>query len=407
MKKRLPLEGIRIADFTWVGAGPFVTKALADHGAEVIKVESGTRVDVIRLMHPCAGGVAGVNRSGYYSNRNSSKKSITLNLKNPKGLEVAQSLIAASDVVADNFTTGTMGKLGLGYEKARQLKSDIICVSMPMQGTGGPHAHYRGCGVTIGALSGFYNLIGYLDREPVGSGTNFPDHVPNPTHACVSIVAALIHRNRTGDGQFIELSQFESTMNLFGAALLDYEVNGRDVIRLGNRQPHASPHGVYPCKGDDRWCAITCFSQEDWLALCGSMDRPQLGIDPRFITLRARLKNADELDEIISKWTVGREPFELMRLLQAAGVPAGVVEDARDTVELDEQLAARGHWVYLDHPEMGKTLYDGPPYRLSKTPGYLRSYAPMLGEHTREVCLEVLGMKETEFDELKQAGAFE
>ena len=404
---KLPLEGIRIADFTWVGAGPFVTKALADHGAEVIKVESATRVDVIRLMHPCAGGVPGVNRGGYYSNRNSSKKAITLNLKNPKGLEVAKRLIAICDVVADNFTAGTMDKLGLGYEVGRKIKPDIIYISMPMQGSGGPHTFHRGYGVTIGALSGFYNLIGYPDRDPVGTGTNFPDHVPNPTHASISIMAALIHRQHSGHGQFIEMSQFESTMNLFGSALLDYAVNGREAIRLGNRLPYASPHGVYPCKGDDRWCAITCFNEEEWLALCQAMDLAQLANDSRFATLRARLSHADELDQEISAWTLEWEPFNLMNYLQSKGVAAGVVEDARDTIERDEQLEARGHWVYLDHPEMGKSLYDGPPYRLSKTTGYLRSYAPLLGEHTREVCFEVLGMDKSEFDELKQAGAFE
>lgn len=407
MGKRLPLEGIRIADFTWVGAGPFVTKALADHGAEVIKVESATRVDVIRLMHPCAGGKPGVNRSGYYSNRNSSKKAITLNLKNPHGREVANRLIAVSDVVADNFTTGTMDKLGLGYEAAKKIKPEIICLSMPMQGSGGPHAYFRGYGVTIGALSGFFNLIGYPDRDPVGTGTNFPDHVPNPTHAAIAILAALIYRKKTGKGQYIELSQFESTMNMFGGALLDYAVNSRDVIRLGNRLAYASPHGVYPCKGDDRWCAVSCFNEAEWMALCKAMGKSDLLNDYRFHTLLARLENADELDHEISIWTSAWEPFALMKHLQSVGVPAGVVEDARDILENDEQLAAREHWVFLDHPEMCRSVYDGPPYRMSKTPGYLRSYAPLLGEHTRQVCLEVLSMGVAEYEKLKREGAFE
>ncbi|NQU02945.1 MAG: CoA transferase [Syntrophaceae bacterium] len=402
----LPLNGIRIADFTWVGAGPFVTKALADHGADVIKVESATRVDVIRKMHPFAGGTPGVNRSGYYSNRNSSKRSITLNLKNPMGLEVAKRLIAVSNVVADNFTTGTMEKLGLGYDAVKAIKPDIICLSMPMQGAHGPHSQYRGYGVTIGALSGFYNLIGYPDRDPVGTGTNFPDHVPNPTHACVAILAALIHHKRTGEGQFIELSQFESTMNLFGAALLDYSVNRREVTCLGNRLPYAAPHGVYPCVGNDRWVCINCFREKEWMTLCDVMGKTHLVADSRFNSLTVRLKNMEELDREISEWTSSKDPFEVMKLLQSCGIPAGVVEDSKDTLERDEQLAARKHWTYLEHPEMGHSVYDAPPYKLSRTPGYLRSYAPLLGEHTRQVCLEDLEMESREYERLEREGAF-
>jgi benzylsuccinate CoA-transferase BbsF subunit len=404
---RLPLEGIRIADFSWVGAGPFVTKALADHGAEVIKVESNTRLDVIRLMHPFAAGISGVNRSGYYANRNSSKLSITLNLKLPEALAIAKKLIKVSDVVVSNFTTGTMEKLGLGYETIRKIKHDVIYIEMPMQGGRGPHSKYRGYGVTIGALSGFFNLIGYPDRIPVGTGTNFPDHVPNCMHACIAILAALIFRKKTGEGQYIELSQFESTINMFGAAVLDYSTNGREATRFGNRLPYASPHGTYQCLGEDRWCVISCFKEEEWLALCHAMGKPHLTRDSRFATLLARLSNAEELDREIVEWTSQRDAFEVMKFLQSKGVPAGVVEHARDSLERDEQLAARKHWVYLDHPEMGHSVYDAPPYRMSETPGYLRSYAPLLGEHTRQVCLEVLGMGVAEYEKLKGEGAFE
>lgn len=403
----LPLEGIRIADFSWVGAGPFATKALADHGAEVIKVESGTRVDVIRLMHPFAAGTPGVNRSGYFANRNSSKLSITLNLKHPKALGIAQSLIQISDIVVNNFTTGTMEKLGLGYKTVRETKPDIIYLEMPMQGKGGPHSKYRGYGVTIGALSGFYNLIGYPDRIPVGTGTNFPDHVPNCMHACVAILAALIYRKRTGEGQYIELSQFESTINMFGAAVLDYSVNGREATRLGNRLPFASPHGTYRCLGEDRWCVISCFKEKEWLALCQAMGKQHLTRDSRFATLTGRLKHAEELDREITDWTSKRDVFEAMKFLQSKGVPAGVVEDARDTLERDEQLAARRHWTYVDHPEMGRCVYDAPPFRLAKTPGYLRSYAPMLGEHTRQVCVNILGMDPETYEELEKEGVFD
>jgi len=404
---KLPLEGIRIADFSWVGAGPFVTKVLADHGAEVVKVESNTRVDLVRRMHPFKSGTPGVNRSGYYANRNSSKLGITLNLKHPKALAVAKKLIKVSDVVINNFSTGTMEKLGLGYETIRNIKPDIIYIEMPMQGRGGRHSKYHGYGITIGALSGLYNLVGYPDRVPVGTGTNFPDHVPNCMHACIAILAALIHRKRTGEGQYIELSQFESTINMFGATVLDYSVNQREATRLGNRLSYASPHGAYQCLGEDRWCVISCFKEDEWLALCEAMGKPYLAIDSRFASLTARLRHEEELDREIAEWTSERDSFEVMKFLQSKGVPTGVVEDARDSLERDEQLAARKHWVYLEHPEMGRSVYDAPPFKLSETPGYLRSYAPMLGEHTRQVCMNILAMESGEYERLEEEGVFE
>jgi benzylsuccinate CoA-transferase BbsF subunit len=239
----------------------------------------------------------------------------------------------------------------------------------------------------------------------VGSGTNFPDHVPNPTHACVAIMAALIHRHRTGEGQHIELSQFESTMNLFGTALLDYAVNGREVTRMGNCLPYAAPHGVYPCLGEDRWVAIACFNEEEWRSLCNVLSKPHLTEDSRFATLTARLTNKELLDKEISEWTLTNEGFKVMEILQSRGVPAGVVEDSKDTLENDKQLAARRHWVYLNHPVMGRSVYDAPPYKLSRTPGFLRSYAPLLGEHTRQICLELLGMELSEYEKLEKEGA--
>ena len=207
MGAQLPLTGIRVADFSWVGAGPFLTKPLADHGADVVKVESRTRVDPIRSMAPFRDAVTGTDRSGYFANRNTSKRSMCLDLKHPRGRELAMRLIEVSDVVVNNFSPGTMDRLGLGYDAARAVRPDVIYLEMPMLGTEGPHRDCRGYGLTIAAAGGLLGLTGYDDAPPVGTGTNYPDHVPNPLHGAVAVLAALRKRRRTGQGEYIELAQ--------------------------------------------------------------------------------------------------------------------------------------------------------------------------------------------------------
>ncbi|WP_191248027.1 CaiB/BaiF CoA transferase family protein [Amycolatopsis deserti] len=394
-----PLAGIRIADFTWVGAGPFLTKPLADHGAEVIKVESRTRTDVIRDMPPFADGVRGINRSGYFANRNSSKKSICLDLKARDGHRLALRLIAVSDVVVSNFTPGTMDRLGLGYRAACAVRPDVIYLEMPMQGASGPHRDFRGYGLSIAAAGGLFGLSGYPDRPPVGTGTNYPDHVPNPLHGAIAVLAALRHRRRTGRGQYIELAQLESTVNLIGPAVVAAAA-GEDVTRRGNADDWAAPHGVYPCAGEDRWCAIAVQDDEQWSALVTVLGLPS---EPGFATAAQR-RRAPGLDEWISAATRGWDRDKLADALADAGVPAAGVNDARDLIETDPQLRARGHWVRLRHPEMGDCLYDGLPYRLSRTPGRPRSAAPLLGADTREVCTRLLGVADTEYDQLERTG---
>lgn len=399
----LPLRGVRVADFTWVGAGPFMSKPLADHGADVIKVESRVRTDVIRSMAPFAGGVPGVNRSGYFANRNSSKRSICLNLRESAGRELALRLIAASDVVANNFTPGTMDRLGLGYDAARAVRPDVIYLDMPMQGVSGPHRNFRGFGLSIGAVGGLLALSGYPDRPPVGTGTNYPDHVPNPLHAAVAVLAALLRRRRTGQGCYIELSQLESTVNAIGPAVLAAAA-GHTVERTGNADPIAVPHGIYPCAGEDRWCAIAVGTDHQWAALVEVLGRPGWACDPKLATAAGRRRAEDELDLALQKTTVEWRAADLADALAAAGVPAAPVSHADDLLTRDPQLAARGHWVRLPHPEMGECVYDGIPYRLSETPGRLRSPAPLLGADTRAVCTELLGVDESEYDQLAERG---
>ena len=399
---RLPLTGVRIADFTWVGAGPFLTKPLADHGAEVVKVESRTRTDVIRDMPPFAGGVRGLNRSGYFANRNSSKKSVCLDLKTDEGRELALRLIAASDVVVNNFTPGTMDRLGLGYDAASEVRPDVIYLEMPMQGAAGPHRNFRGYGLSIAAAGGMFGLSGYPDRPPVGTGTNYPDHVPNPLHGAIAVLAALRNRRRNGRGQYIELAQLESTVNLIGPAVVAAAA-GQPAGRRGNVDDTAVPHGAYPCAGVDRWCALAVLDDEQWTALVGVLGTPRWARDPALGSAEGR-RAESRLDELLGSETRGWESERLAGRLADAGVPAATVNDARDLIESDPQLRARGHWVRLRHPEMGDSIYDGIPYRLSRTPGRLRWAAPRLGADSRTVCVELLGVSGTEYDRLAARG---
>jgi benzylsuccinate CoA-transferase BbsF subunit len=397
-----PLSGIRVVDFCWVGAGSYATKLLADQGADVIKIESRARVDGIRLSGPFAGGKPGVNRSGYFADRNTSKRSCTINMKTEEGRTLARELVARSDVVANSFTPGVMDRFGLGWEDVQRINPRAVYLAMSMQGDGGPERDYLGYGLTISALVGLHGLSGLPDRLPVGTGTNYPDHIPNPCHAAFAVLAALRHVRRTGVGQYIDLAQTEATISTLGPALLDYTVNGRDRERQGNRHDRHSPHGVYPCRGDDRWVAIAATSDDEYRTVLSV-----LGIEPErlspSLSASERLASADRIDLVLADATTHRDQTELALELQRAGVPAAPVHDAAGVVDGDAQLAARGHWVRLDHPEMGETLYNAPPFRFSVTSEPLTVPAPMLGQHTVEICRDILGLSDAEIARLQEA----
>lgn len=400
----LPLAGIRVADFSWVGAGPFMTKPLADHGAEVIKIESRTRTDVIRSMHPFRDGIPGVNRSGYFANRNTSKRSICLDLQTDRGRELALELISRSDVVVNNFTPGTMERLGLGYETVRTVRPDVIYLDMPMQGNIGPHHRHRGYGLSIGALSGFYGMCGYPEQAPVGSGTNYPDHVPNPLHGAIAILSALHRRRRTGDGCRIEVAQIESTINVIGPALVAAAA-GQAVARNGNRDDFYAPNGVYPCGGGtDDWCAISIASDKQWQVMVEHVDHDGGLRQPEFQTAQGRRDHAGRLDQLIAAATRRFDAHDLARLLAGQNIGAARVASAHDVLNNDEQLRSRHHWVVLDHPEMGPSVYDNLPYALSGTPGRLRGPAPLLGADTHDVCTQLLEMDEDDYNQALQKG---
>jgi benzylsuccinate CoA-transferase BbsF subunit len=403
----LPLQGVLIVDFTWVGAGPYGTKQLADAGAEVIKVESGIRPDALRVSPPYRDKKPGLNRSGYFANRNTSKKSLQLDMSNEKSRELVKRLIAKADVVSNSFTPNTMEKWGLGYEDVKKINDKIIYLAMPMQGTTGPHANYMGFGATMNALIGFNHLTGYPDREPIGTGTNYPDHVPNPCHAAFAVLSALRYRNRTGKGQYIEVAQTESTISVMAMAIMDMANNNRIQMRKGNRETYAAPHGAYPCMGDDRWCVISCRNDDEWSRFVEASGLTQLAVDNRFNTFSNRIKHAEELDTAISQWTQQWTAEDIMHRLQENGVPAGIVQSAEDLIERDPQMKYRNHFVKLDHPEMGPSIYNNVPFKLSKTPSQLRKPAPLLGEDTEYVCKEIIGLSDEEYQTYKEFGVFQ
>lgn len=402
MKNR-PLAGIRVADFTWIGAGSYTTKILADFGADVIKVESRGRLDSLREAKPFKDGIAGVNRSGYFADRNSSKRSITVNLKTSEGQALVRRLIARSDIVANNFTPGVMERFGLGYEDVKALRPDVIYLSMSMHGQDGPEAQYLGYGLTMGAVTGLQHLCGYADDAPAGTGTNFPDHIPNPAHAAFAVLAALRYRARTDRGQFIDLAQIEPTVALLGPAVLDYTANGVVAGRLGNQHRKSAPHGVYPARGVDRWIAIAVTDQASWTTLVDQLGAPGLGVDARFVDPLARWDNRAALDNELSGLTAQFDAHALAARLQQAGVLAGPVQDAADVLA-DPQLAARGHWVHLDHAEMGRTVYGAVPVRFSRSASTPSRPAPLLGEHTDEVLRDELHVSPEEIARLRDAG---
>lgn len=399
------LDGVVVINFGWVLAAPVTGKYLADLGATVIRVESIHRPDPLRVSSPYKDNVPGINRSGYYAFYNANNYSLTINLKHPKGIETAKKLVSKGDVVIENFTPGSIQRLGLGYEDLRQVKSDIIMLSLSMQGQTGPYASHPGFGGQLTGLTGFTHLTGWPDRHPLQLYAGVTDAC-TPSLAAASIIAALLYRRKTGKGQYLDLSQNEGSIQYLSPYLLDYFTSGRIADRFGNKCSHAAPHGAYPCKGEDQWCAIAVFTDKEWESFCNVMGNPECSQDPKFANLMGRKKNESALDELISKWTKERSPYEVMTLLQEEGVPAGVVKQPEELFD-DPQLKYRGHFWYMDHPEIGNYPHLGESFQLSETVVKGRLPSPMLGEHNEYVCTRIIGMSDDEFTELVNAGVLE
>ena len=405
----MALDGIRVCDLTWIIAGPTATRVLADFGAEVICVEHEQAIDSVRLGRPIVGDTPTLNNSGFFNYFNRNKKSMQLNVRHPMGMDVLRRLIAVSDIVIENFSSGVMTSWGLDYPQLKEIRPDIIYCSVSGFGHSGRDKAFTTWGPTAQALSGLTFTSGLPGLPPAGWGYSYMDHTAGYV-AASAIMMALHHRNRTGEGQHIDISQVEAGIVLNGPAILDYTVNGRKWRREGmppgNRawEPRVAPHNAYPCAGDDRWVAIACMNDAEWEALVRAMDEPHWAREPKWDSNEGRLANQDELDERIGEWTSEFVDYEAMELLQAAGVRAGVVQKAGDRFERDPQLAARDWWHRLTHAEIGEADFDGVVPKLSLTPGALRTASPVLGSDTHAVLRDVLGMSEDEIIEHETSG---
>jgi len=398
-------EAVKILEFGQIAAGPLISTYLADYGAEVVHVESHTRPDQIRWYPPFKDKKPGVNRGLSFAAYSHNKYGITLNLRHPKGIEVAKRLLKNwANVVTENFTPGVMTRLGLGYEELRKIKPNIIMLSSCNLGQTGPYAQHPGMGSHLTHLSGFTHLTGWPDRDPLILFGPYIDFI-GVVYGTIALICALVDRHRTGKGQYIDVAQFETGIQFQIPTLLDYGVNGRIQERKGNRCDYAAPHGVYPCQGDDRWCVIAVFTDDEWTSLGRAMGEPEWAKEPRFATLVNRKRNEEELDELIGKWTSNFTAEDLMAKLQAFGIEAGVVQNAKEIYE-DPHLK-NYLWGDIEHPEIGKHNLQLPPFRLSEVPPQVRMPSPLLGEHNEHVYRKLAGFSREEYEQLQEEGVFE
>lgn len=399
---RQVFEGIKVFDFAWAAVGPQVGRELAEHGATVIRVESHRRLDSLRSAGPFKDGKPGTNRSAMYTAYNTNKYGISLDLNNPKSKEVARRLVAWADIVTDSMAVGTMAKLGLDYESCRKINPGVIYFSSTQLGQYGPHSGFHGFGHHANALLGLCTATGWPDSEPTLPFTAYCDYIA-PWYVIIAVIGALLRRHQTGKGMYIEQSQFEAGLSFIAPHLLDYTVNEHAVTRMGNRDRYMSPHGVYPCRGADRWVAIAVTNDEEWQRFCAVIGDPDLCGDTKFNSVIGRKENEDELDELIGKWTKNYTPEQVMTILQDAGVPAGVVQTGEDLLN-DPQLKHRQHFRVLDHLEIGPHSYHAPAYRLSQTPCDIKRPAPCLGQHNDYVYKEILGFSDDEIADMLVEG---
>jgi crotonobetainyl-CoA:carnitine CoA-transferase CaiB-like acyl-CoA transferase len=405
---RLPLDGVRVVDMTWVWAGPYLGSLLGMLGAEVIKVESRSRPDFFRrfVVWPLADAEPeelGPNEGMMFNTVNLSKLGVALNLVRPEGIDLIKRLVAVSDVVIENMRAGILKRMGLDYEALRAVNPRIILLSSSARGGAGPEAHYAGYASVHHAVGGGTYITGYPDG-PQGYAIGDVD-LMNATAGAFAVIAALYHREETGEGQFIDLSQCEGVTSLIGEVLLDYQMTGRIPGRKGNSDELMAPHNVYPCWGVDRWLAIAVETDEEFAALARVMEKPELAADPRFATAAARKRNEDEIDAIISEWTLLRDRDLMARQLGEAGVAAAPSRDAQDLMR-DPHLRARGVFVELDHPETGPRDFVGLPWQMPDCEPALKR-SPLLGEHNDYVFGQLLGLDEAEIARLKESGIIE
>ncbi len=405
------LGTVRICDFTGQLAGAGATKWLAAFGAEVIRIEDPTNQgqwDVLRSMPPFVDDCRGPDFGGGFNNHNVEKRGIALNLRTDRGKEILTEIIAKSDVVSENFAAGVLDKWGFGWDRLRQIREDMIYVSNCGFGHTGPYAKYKTWGPIVQAMSGLTFTSGLPDHEPAGWGYSYMDHTGG-MYMALAILFALIHKQRTGEGQWVDLSCTEAGLSLNGPAILDYTVNGRPSRREGrpegNRSasPPMAPHGIYACDGEDDWVSIACRDDADWAKLADRIGEPWAK-DAQWRTLEGRLAAQDELDERITSWTRSRDKFEVQRNFIADGVPSAAVQKPPERVDHDPGTEEFGLWPFVEHAKMGRVRVDGLPAHFSKTDWKIERGGPCVGQHTDEVLAELLGYDADELARLHEEG---
>ena len=407
------LEGLRILDLTQVAAGPYATLLLGCMGAEIIKVESCSRLDISRgparpgpgsaRVYP--GGVPGErpwNRAGHYVHRNVNKRSVTLDLVTERGKALFLRLVGVCDALFENYRASVMDRLSLGYTTLAQVNPRLVYVKISSQGATGPEKDYGSLGSTLEQTAGLASITGYEDGNPLMTNETYPDPVVGIL-AVGACMAALRRRRHTGTGTFVDLSQREVTASMLGEYVVDYARSGRVPSPMGNRHPLRVPQGVYPCQGDDMWLAISVGTDAEWQGLCQAIGQPQLAQDARFATVLARRQHQADLDQILSAWTQTHEHYHAMHTLQTHGVPAGAVLTGGETLT-DPHLQERHFWEVVEHPEAGTYQQFSPPWRLSKNPRRPTTPAPGLGEHNHYVLGHLLGLAAQDIAGLEAEG---
>ena len=401
-----PLEGVRVITFTQAWAGTSATELLAFLGADVIQIESLTHPDTWRggfngPMTRDPEGKRRWNMAPSYNSVNLNKRAITLDIVSPEGLALFERLVPMADVIADNFTPDVMRKWGLTYERLQELRPGIIVASLSAYGASGPLRNVRGIGGTMEPMSGLTSLLGYEGGRPMNSGSMIPDAIAGAWFAA-AIVTAIRHRERTGEGQYIDLGMMESNAMMTGDAVLEYTANGRVRPRMGNHHPRLAPHNIY-ATADGSWLAIGVEDEQQWAALCEAIGDGALAADERFASMADRKANEAELDECLAQWAAGRDAAAAEADLIARGVPAARVRERGELLD-HPALVSRGFGVEVDYPEAGRHRVAGVPWVMSRTQPEVSRPSPMLGQHSREVFAELLGMTDSEYETLVETG---
>ena len=405
MHARQALEGVRILEFGRVVTGPVASEMLAFYGATVVKIETLQNIDALRSTPPYKDNVPGVDRSSYFTKYNVNKLGMGLNLNKPGGLDLFKKLVAWCDVLLECNGPGVAAKFGVTYEKMKEINPDLIMIHTSQFGQQGPLARFKSYGAQSTALAGFYDFTTYPDgtvTTPFGAYTDLIAY----QYVALAIMGALHYREHTGKGSYIDHSQVEAGILFLTPAVLEWSTNKQLYSSDGNLNPPGSPHGIYRCEGDDRWCSISVFNDEQWLSLCRTAGHTEWIDDPRFETPLARRKNREELDSLIKEWTGQHTAEYVMYELQARGVPAGLISRNVDIFR-DPQLRTRDYFVGLEHPEIGYHTHERPPHIFSETPASLVSSGPCLGQHNEIICKEILGLTDDEIGELIIDGTLE